>query len=315
MAVGAYSARTGNAVHWNPIVEHWSGTSWTRVRLPASASPSSLEHVTCLSTSFCVAVGGTTSAGLTTTGLVVTWNGTAWSAHRLGHTLLNGISCVSRTWCRAAGSEADIPRGRLPILTWNGTRWGTTIDDAPSNATITSIDCPTERACVAIGAKPVQAGSATFAQLWGGGRWREIPVPHDTSAALYAVDCVTRTHCVAVGNTTSLPYRTLVEVWNEARWTVVKSPNNPRLSDNLLNSVSCPAVDRCAAVGWAEDPYQTREAPLIETWSNGHWVMCANARTDDARLWRVSCPSTGACRATGDRGLPKYRTFAESGTP
>jgi hypothetical protein len=128
------------------------------------------------------------------------------------------------------------------------------------------------------------------------------------------VDCVTRTHCVAVGSTTSVPYRTLVEMWNGVRWSRVKSPNNSSLSDNLLRSISCPAADRCVAVGWAEDPFQTREAPLIASWSHGHWVMIANARTGDARLWGVSCPSTAACWATGDRGL-QYRTLAESGKP
>jgi hypothetical protein len=112
-----------------------------------------------------------------------------------------------------------------------------------------------------------------------------------------------------------VPYHTLVEVWNGARWSAMKSPNNPILRHDLLVSVSCPAVDRCVAVGWAEDSYQTREAPLIETWSHGRWEMGANARTGDALLEGVSCPRADACHVVGDRGLPRYRSFAEAGSP
>jgi len=310
MAVGALSARTGRADRWTPLVEHWSGAAWTRMRLPAAASPSALQSVSCVSTSFCVAVGGSTSAGL-----VATWNGKSWTMHSLGDTLLYAVTCVSRAWCKAAGSETNILKGRLPILTWDRERWGTTIDDAPPNAVITGIDCPTEHVCVAVGSKPSQNEPASLAQVWEGDRWREIPVRHGAATELSAVDCVTRVHCVAVGNTTSVPYRSFIEEWDGGSWTGMKSPDNPRLTDNLLHSVSCPTAGRCVAVGWAEDPAQAHEAPLIESLHAGRWVMISNPRTGDARLWGVWCAGTGHCRATGDRGLPTYRTFAESGSP
>jgi hypothetical protein len=268
-----------------------------------------LQGVSCVSSSFCVAVGGT--SGTPGTGVVVTWNGRAWTVHRLGDTLLNDVSCVSTTWCRAAGFETTGLGGRLPILSWNGTKWSTTIDHAPQNAWIHSLDCPTKHTCVAIGYQP----DGTLVQAWIGGSWRDVPVPHEMATSLSAVACESSAHCVAVGSTTSVPYHTLIEVWDGRTWAAEKSANDHALSTDLLTSISCRTLARCVAVGWAEDQYDTHQVPLVESWRHGTWVMSANTRSGNGRLWGVSCPSVGSCFGVGDRGLPNYRTFAESGTP
>jgi hypothetical protein len=124
-AVGQYCERTdkrqctqGASNSWQPLIEKWDGTSWTRV-IEATNSTSKnhdLTSVYCSSTSDCWAVGyycnttGTCpAAGVAYQTLIEHWTGSTWSivtSANTGSTLeneLNGVTCSSTSVCWAVG--------------------------------------------------------------------------------------------------------------------------------------------------------------------------------------------------------------------
>ena len=120
----------------------WDGSRWTQ---PGDAdSGGQLNAVSCATTTFCVLVDSS--------GAVLTWNGTAFSAPQsiagepavtgTNAAGLTGVSCPTTTFCRAVDSV-----GR--VFGWNGSTWspGATIDHGHG---LTAISCPTTTYCVAV---------------------------------------------------------------------------------------------------------------------------------------------------------------------
>lgn len=135
---------------------------------------------------------------------------------------------------------------------------------------------------------------------------------------LYGVSCVSSTSCKAVGyyRSGSGSFRTLIESWNGAFWSVTSSPNNGT-GDNGLNQVSCPSATSCEAVGY----YQSRTGSsrtLIESWNGTAWTLSTspNNGTGSNALSGVSCLSATSCKAVGDYTDPSHveRTLVESWT-
>src|SRR5205085_4784015 len=72
-AVGYSNTRTGDKT----LIEHWNGTSWSKVKSPNVTSESSLAAVSALSSTDAWAVGSSGVSSVKT--LVEHWNGTTWS--------------------------------------------------------------------------------------------------------------------------------------------------------------------------------------------------------------------------------------------
>jgi hypothetical protein len=110
-AVGNYLARsTGNTV---ALAEVWKGVKWVvqSIPKPNASQGSSLLGVSCLSATFCAAVGwNNASTGSPT--LVLVWNGTAWSLRATPNVLiaragsLLGVSCGASNACEAVGGAS-----------------------------------------------------------------------------------------------------------------------------------------------------------------------------------------------------------------
>ncbi len=102
----------------------WNGATWTSLPMPtvASAEAAYLTSVSCVTTSFCVGVGGADFAG-TYAPLIEQWNGSAWSVVQAtaGSTssTLSGVSCTSTSFCMAAGTNGNDP----VVDQWNGSTW------------------------------------------------------------------------------------------------------------------------------------------------------------------------------------------------
>src|SRR3984957_5060816 len=90
----------------------WTGTSWAAqpIILPANATSSRFDEVSCPSTSSCEAVGGFTAGGVTKT-LAEVFNGSGWNIQNTPNpagatsTALSGGSCFSAAFCEAVGSS------------------------------------------------------------------------------------------------------------------------------------------------------------------------------------------------------------------
>jgi hypothetical protein len=103
---------------FDALGEIWNGTSWKIDPTPSAGKKklSTLFDVSCLSTTFCLTVGG----------LAAEWNGSSWTRltfpHPAGSLLTNAvsISCLSTTHCAIAGDYGTKTSTLTLIMNWNG---------------------------------------------------------------------------------------------------------------------------------------------------------------------------------------------------
>jgi hypothetical protein len=118
----------------------WNGKSWRIVPSPSPAGQlPGLSGVSCVSTTWCFAVGGSEGGGL-----LDRWNGTTWTASSAAPGI-NKVSCASRNACAGFGGSSNGTFAK----SWNGHVW--TKVAAPRNVYISSISCPTVTLCKAVG--------------------------------------------------------------------------------------------------------------------------------------------------------------------
>jgi hypothetical protein len=199
-----------------PLVEQWNGTSWTIVPSPApvGSTSSELRGVSCSQAAFCVAVGFTESATLTST-LIEQWNGATWaivpspneSSASGSDSELKGVSCVGGSFCQAVGEENDgVNPQRTLIESWNGAAWSI-VPSANASPTefdgLDTVDCFSPTTCTAGGFTDVLPVGhfAPLTQVWDGSTWSFTPTPSGSASetSVVGVSCVTNWECVAVG--------------------------------------------------------------------------------------------------------------------
>ena len=178
------------------MVERWYGTKWSTVSSPnRDTDDSYLWGVSCVSPSWCAAVGESFKAGAVgSQTLVEMWNGKAWRIVRspsLPDELndLASVDCVSSAWCIAVGNTES---GGL-IERWDGRTWA--IVHHPSanqeSAGFDSVACASRTACTTVG---------SVAESWNGHVWSTVAFP----GAAHSVSCPTASVCKAVGNGTTI---------------------------------------------------------------------------------------------------------------
>jgi hypothetical protein len=155
-AVGHYVDGNNNG---ETLIERWNGRKWSIVPSPnAGSTYNELSGVSCVSTSWCKAVGIYYSAGTYLT-LVESWNGRVWSidsspSEGNGMIGLAGLSCMSVTQCKAVGYYAGGPSDldQTLIESWDGETWS--IDSSPNepgNNSLGGVSCASATACKAVG--------------------------------------------------------------------------------------------------------------------------------------------------------------------
>jgi hypothetical protein len=138
----------------------WTGASLARLAVPAPARTASpmLTAVSCPSTTACAVTGldfssATGAAGLAFTDILR--HGT-WSLAKVGWPTgtttseLLGLSCLSATWCMAAGNIG----GAVAVLVYNGRSWSVQHLPAPAKGYadyLGGVSCVTQKSCVALG--------------------------------------------------------------------------------------------------------------------------------------------------------------------
>ena len=109
-AVGDYD--NTSAGNYETLAENWNGSQWVVVPSPSPSATSTnvLKGISCLSSSWCLAVGYDLQSNQFQT-LIESWNGSEWSVipnpsptPDLGSSnVLEGVACASATSCSAAG--------------------------------------------------------------------------------------------------------------------------------------------------------------------------------------------------------------------
>jgi hypothetical protein len=286
------------------FADAWNGTSWQLQTLPADVT---LGPLSCTSADFCESVSGSTAA---------VWNGTTWTAQTLpalsGYfTGLSAVSCLSVTFCEAAGSYSN---GSGPYYAlaaaWNGTAW--TLQSAPSPAgayqtSFNGVSCATADVCEAVGSYVQTAQSqpgTALAEGWNGSSWTAQNAATPAAAvpnSLNAVSCTSAGFCEAVGTATDSSGYTisLAEGWNGTAWTIQPTPDPAAATSGAradMHGVSCVSATFCEAVGSSS----ANPGAAAWVWNGTSWA--AQAIVGATYLTSVSCTSAHYCVAVSGNG-------------
>jgi hypothetical protein len=302
--------------------------AWTTSASPnqPGANSNGLGNVSCLSTTFCMAIGAYAGANGETETLAESWNGMAWSVVTTPvqaiYNLWN-LSCVSDEQCTAVGSyDTSGGVGQTLIETWNGTAWSivSSPDEGTGNNSLYGVACTSDGSCVAVGSWTNSSNIVnTLTEMWNGTTWSIVSSPDDgtNNNSLAAVACTSDSSCMAVGsmgNTGTNFSSTLTEAWNGTTWSIVSSPNGtgPGPQNSTLGSISCPNADFCMAVG-EEGVYGNSVA---ESWNGTEWSLVAGDLS--GFLNAIWCSSSSWCLAVGDaedtKGYPQILADSWNGS-
>jgi subtilisin family serine protease len=223
---------------------------------------------------------------------------------------LADVSCTAAGACLALGY--DEYQGRALAQAWNGEKWAPAEGTMSLNRKATALSCATSgggtfKKCIAIGEK---TEGGFFSQRWEGvgSSWSPysetaLATPEGGSlSTLKGVSCTAGYACTAVGSYTKEgKTKALAERFNPeaGTWSVQTTATGP--SEPVeLRDVSCPTASECFAVG--KEGAVTTTKPLIERWNGTSWSVQTSPLPPGitySSLSKVSCPSTGACVATG----------------
>jgi hypothetical protein len=319
-ALAAGQAQAAQAAQTSP-----AATPRWRVQhpvVPAGALTSALNGVSCASARACVVVGSYESNTDSFPALSQTWNGSKWTVRGVADAVsgfLSSVSCPAAGACIAVGDNVSAGKIRPLAERWDGNSWKVLATPTPAGTVrsfLTSVSCPTIKACLAVGFEVRSSGAElSLTERWNGTTWRLLasPSPSPKNSALNSVSCPSASTCVAVGATTSSVFGAK---WNGSTWKVVKTPIPRGGSNGVLSSVSCPAAGACTAVG---DYFSgSRLVPLAERWNGKGWTPqhpVSPSGKQNGELTSVSCAGPGSCSAVGTAdgtgGGSKTLVFAE----
>jgi hypothetical protein len=269
--------------------------------------------VSCISDTFCVAVGGGTDgddSSLTAgSGVAVSWDGAAWSdpvvyfpapaSGPVTAPVLPSISCTSGPSCVIVDGSGHVSYG-------NGTTWSPPValaappalpanpdDPGPGRAGSRSdaLDCPTAGVCAFV-------DNTGHAYLLHGGAWAAPQTlgsssgPGSATVSRYqpgrvGVSCPSPTSCTAVVGPSVLD-------WSGSSWSVEPAPWTSSLVSGAADptAIACPSAGECLIVNGSG---------FAERTPGGGW---SPEQTIDphGELDGLSCPSTTFCMATDADG-------------
>jgi len=270
-----------------------------------------LESVSCVTASWCVAVGYYEDDHKQT--LIELWDGNSWSIQNSPNTSptvdnhLDGVSCVSVSWCVAVGTSDDGRLEQTLIEVWDGTSWSiqASANTSPTeDNNLYSVSCLSAISCVAVG-DFYNGWLQTLVQVWDGSTWT-IQASDKSSTSdtkyLFAVSCVSANSCVAVGEFMRGGWnQPMAQVWDGSSWTMQSIPTFSANEDNLLEGLSCVSASMCVAVG-AHSVNGGNYKPKIQLWDGNSWSIQPSPSTspnENNYLWSVSCVSASSCVAVG----------------
>jgi hypothetical protein len=278
VAVGYYYTGTYDQT----VIETW-GSSWALTSSDTTTYNNSLSlsdflrSVSCVGTTYCMAVGDFTSIYESTT--AETFDGTNWThstpLNYVGNnTYLYGVSCTASNFCMAVGDASHSASVIFAYAEEWTTSW-TALTPAQHNPTnknyLYAVSCTgTTNFCMAAG-DAYDTGATqyvTFTQQWDGSTWTEAGSEHAYGSETYlrGISCIGTTFCMAVGDDLGANEQTLAWEYNSGTWSQAATINAGSSQDNFLYGDSCTSVNFCMAGGYyAAVPNQT----LIEEWSGG----------------------------------------------
>ena len=224
-----------------------SGGQWAAAQAPlpanaatgtsasgTSANPA-LDDLSCLATSFCMAVGDYTDTSGSQDGMLLTNAGGSWVASQ----------------APTPGNAASGPEEHL----WH-------------------VSCPSASFCMATGTYNQPSLSTGMILDWSAGKWtaEQATLPGQSSAStlvgVSGVSCTSASWCILTGVNQGYPGSTIILTRSGSTWTAAQPQSPPNANGGIsgLADVSCAAPASCTAVGQYLDTAQDLEG-VTDTWS------------------------------------------------
>jgi hypothetical protein len=323
----------------SPLLGSASASTYSRILpKPPLARGGMIESTSCVAGPVCVSIGWN-HHGNNPYLWAERWQDGQWAALPPPHQgNLSGqtfptISCTTKTWCMATGSNEPMLSNHPFAEELVGSHWTTLRIPIVKNSTDFSLfhlDCRSSTWCVGVGnyvANQKNYSDATFlvSEVWNGSTWQIVPVDsprtyapqtdpgmvnggaHPT-ASPQELSCVSKKFCVFTGFFWNGVF---VEQWNGHRWSKVAAPNDPLrpAGDSEFSGGTCVSTTFCVATGG----YAVSNAawrPLIEQWNGQTWQIATLPKLPQYfngkpgfRLTNVECSSSKFCEAFGDPGF------------
>lgn len=272
----------------------------------SGSGPGSLNAVSCLTRSACMAVG----VGSGSQQIAEWWNGKNWRLMRRPvqprPVPSIDVSCTRATGggpeCMVVGTTAAGTRGRAAAELWTGHSWRDLSLPSPGSlGVLGSVSCLSARWCLAVGYDRASGGVRYLAEQWNGARWRLLRVPTAAGnqfGGLDAVACATHTFCLVLGDYDNGKGKitAVTGVWNGTAWRTLPSRGLGR--GVQLLSAACTSAARCVAVGENSTPQSLQ--PAAARWDGRNWTTISPGKLGPGgTLDDVSCPSASSCTAAG----------------
>lgn len=292
VAVGRYADGSGNG---QGLIETESNGSWTAQELNLSSLPSVLSNpsaelssVACTSVGNCVAGGAYVDSDSHQQGLIATETGGSWTV-------------------------SEVNTSALPSLY-----------SSNPDVTVTSVSCPSAGDCTAVGYYTDGSDAKQGLILsesngtWTAGKLSlsGLSTASNPSVNLVQVSCASAGNCAAVGTyrDSFLHSQALLVTESNGTWTAGEANLSqlPSVAGNpeaFVESVSCPSVGACTAVGYYVDGTSSYQGLLLNQ-SGSTWQPATEATLpadaagstnlqNDLYVNSVSCASAGNCTAVG----------------
>lgn len=284
-----------------PVAVQLRDGAWHAMPLPVATGE--LNAVAC-SGGACVAVGDTSSSGFEQ--LALRWDGAAWTRLPLPGVPtrgddLNAVSCVTSSYCVAAGRKASRPSA----VAIDGST--TTELHPPGSPWLDAVSCSGVAVCTAM------ATDGSFVR-YENGTWTSEPGAFDTNAIVVfsraGLACSDDHQCVAASTVyergADVP---AAEHWSDgATWERDDLSVRPGASTSYLEAVRCPIAQQCVTVG--AKPIGGLSVPIADVQVGGSWratTLPVPPGTDGLVMPFVAfdCGAPGDCTAVYDAQLPE----------
>jgi hypothetical protein len=304
------------------LVEHWNGTAWTKVQLPASNVYQAINGLVAIASDDVWAVGYASTDALNRPYRpnVMHWDGTAWSVQPyLAPPGADSSALVSVTGdgvggLLAVGYAVYDGQKRTLVERFDGTAWSVVPSPSPGaedNALLDVVmDSPTSAS--AVGYRSDGFGYHTLIERWNGTAWsvESSADPADVDNVLTSVAAIPAGGPWSVGYAVDSawspdPYRTLTQRAGAGGWSDVPSPNGAGTA-SLLDGVAFSSADDGWAVGARYSVAEGGYRALIEHWDGNAWSLASPDPdpTTSQRLRDVAVvPGTREAWAVGRIGI------------
>jgi hypothetical protein len=292
-----------------PLAEHWDGTSWTEVPVPATPTGGGeLDGVSAVSANDVWAVGDSSGQGP----VIRHWDGTSWAAvppasppgtQHPGSDRLYDLAALptGQAWAVGRFSDWNAPGPVTLIEGWDGKSWSRMTTPSPGRYgnTLNGVAAVSATDAWAVGWFFDDTSNVALALHWNGRAWtRSSMKPPPGNTEFQGVTAVSANDVWAVGDNEGRP---LVMHWDGVRWRTLSPPAVP---SSWLQTVSADGRGGVWAAGYQMTDDGTVSRPLFLHWDGSRWTTGTSEEPEGvvyglaasgSSVWAVGTTSPCSC--------------------